>query len=219
MAGLCGVDRDGLCNDSRCPGARINRRSPTTVGTCGKLNSVEPADSGQDESFTAGGDSALRLAYEAHGSLVYGFCRRVVGDDLAADVTQEVFVAAWKSRSRFDASSGSLAGWLLGVAKHKAFDALRRSGRQPATVSDDAAPEPGGEDPSVEALADRLLLHAAVEELPERAREVMRLAYFADLTHVQIAERTALPIGTVKSDIRRGLKRLRRHLEGLDAAD
>ncbi len=180
---------------------------------------MEPADFGQDESFAAGGDSALRLAYEAHGSLVYGFCRRVVGDDLAADVTQEVFVAAWKSRSRFDASCGSLAGWLLGVAKHKAVDALRRSGRQPATVSDDVAPEPGGEDPSVEALAERLLLHGAVEELPERTREVMRLAYFEDLTHVQIAERTALPIGTVKSDIRRGLKRLRRHLEGLDAAD
>lgn len=171
-----------------------------------------------DASFAAGGDEVLRHAYDAYGSVIYGYCRKLVGDDLAADVTQEVFIAAWKSRDRFHAGSGSLAGWLTGIAKHKVIDALRRSGRQPETVSADSAPEPGAVDARAELLADRMLVHAALSELPERSRSVLELAFYSDLTHVQIADRTGLPIGTIKSDIRRGLLRLRSHLEGLDAA-
>ncbi len=183
------------------------------------VDSLEAPVEALDASFASGGEDQLRRAYDAHGGLIYGYCRKLLGDDLAADVTQEVFIAAWTSRSRYHADSGSLAGWLTGIAKHKATDALRRSGRQPQTVSADAAPEFGSADAHPDALAERMLVHAALDQLPERSRSVLELAFYSDLTHVQIAERTGHPIGTVKSDIRRGLLRLRSHLEGLDAAD
>jgi RNA polymerase sigma-70 factor (ECF subfamily) len=166
--------------------------------------------------FPTGDHEVLRRAYEAHGSLVYSFCRRAVGEDRAKDVTQEVFLTAWRSRHRYEPHRGSLAGWLVGIARNKVLDALRR--RQLHLIEDveqlsgpaDVAPD------SVDGLADRMLLATALEALPSRVREAISLAYDEQLTHHEIAHRTGQPLGTVKSDIRRGLDRLRRHLELVD---
>jgi RNA polymerase sigma-70 factor (ECF subfamily) len=171
-----------------------------------------------DASFPTGGEDVLRQAYDAHGSLVFGYCRKILGEDLAADVTQEVFLAAWRSRDRYRPEAGALAGWLTGIAKHKVADALRRAGRRPDTVPEDATLTPAVP-ASQDLLAEQALVHTALARLPERSRAVLEMAFFSDLTHVQIAERTGLPIGTIKSDIRRGLLRLRSQLEGFDAAD
>lgn len=165
-----------------------------------------------DAAFLRGDDDALRRAYDAHGRLIYTFCARSLGEERAHDVTQEVFLSAWRARDRFDPSRGTLAGWLTGIAKNRIIDSVRAEKRH----SDRRAPEHDMELPTesqTEALADRLLLADALRILPERSREVVTLAFFEDLTHPQIAERTALPLGTVKSDIRRGLARIRRHLE------
>lgn len=168
-----------------------------------------------ESDFRFGGDRALRAAYEEHGALVYSVCRRTVGEAMAADVTQEVFISAWRSRHRFDSERGSLAGWLVGIAKHRCVDALRRSGRRPAfTGADDAVFDAGADDESTHRVIDRMLLAEALDELSDRARRSVELAYLGDLSHVEIAEITGQPLGTVKSDIRRGLARLRRHLEG-----
>ncbi len=165
-----------------------------------------------DTSFATGDESVLRRAYDAHGALVYTFCRRTVGPEAAHDVTQEVFLAAWRTRDRFDPVRGTLAGWLIGIAKNKVLDALRR--RQLHLIDDLDARVPAVVGPDqVDATADRMLVAAALAELPERPRRVVELAYPHDLTHEQIAARTSLPLGTVKSDIRRGLDRLRRHLD------
>lgn len=171
---------------------------------------------GVAEAFRRGDDAALRAAYDRWGALVYSFCRRTLVDPLAAeDAAQETFVAAWRSRERFDPERGSLPGWLMGIARYKALDNQRRLARAPRPVgdqqvasADDAVP---GE---LDRLSDRLLLADALERLPERARVMIELAFFEDLTHAQIAERCGVPLGTVKSDIRRGLERLRRHLDG-----
>jgi RNA polymerase sigma-70 factor (ECF subfamily) len=165
-----------------------------------------------DTSFSTGDESVLRRAYDAHGPLVYTFCRRTVGPEAAHDVTQEVFLAAWRARERFDPSRGTLAGWLIGIAKNKVLDSLRRRQLHLIDDADQPLPTPVGPD-HVETTANRMLLAAALAELPDRARKVVELAYLHDLTHDQIAQRTSLPLGTVKSDIRRGLDRLRRHLD------
>ncbi len=171
------------------------------------------------ERFAAGDRDAFREVYEAHQALVYTYCRRALGPDRAADVTQEVFVSAWRSAARFRSEAGTLAGWLLGIARYRIIDALRAEGRRPPLADDDAVIELRPvEDDRLTRLAERLLLSDALTSLAPRARAVVELAFFDDLTHAEIAERTQLPLGTVKSDIRRGLARLREHVEGFDDA-
>jgi RNA polymerase sigma-70 factor, ECF subfamily len=168
-----------------------------------------------EERFAQGDRDVLRAVYDEHGAIVHGYARRLVGEERAADVTQEVFIAAWRSHDRFDPAAGSLAGWLMGICKHKIADVYRAAGRRPEIVGDTPPEGPPGRSLADE-VAEALLVRAALEQLPERSRQVMELAFYSDLTHTQIAERTGMAIGTVKSDIRRGLARLRRHLEGLD---
>lgn len=165
-----------------------------------------------EAAFAQGEDDALRAAYDAHGPLVYSFCRRSLGDDRAKDVTQEVFVSAWRARDRFDSSKGSLAGWLMGITKNRLIDNVRAEQRHSSRRADS---EPGElpVEPDVDRVGDRMLVADALKSLPERSRTVIELAYLSDLTHTQIAEKTSLPLGTVKSDIRRGLASIRRHLE------
>lgn len=169
--------------------------------------------------FVDGDEASLKVVYDRHSRLVHSFCRRTVGADRAADVTQEVFLAAWRSRERFDPAQGSLAGWLMGIARFKAADSLRTASRRPNVVGDDVdvdLREPSGGD--LDDLALRMLLAEALQRLPERARQMVEMAFYQDMTHAQIAEATGQALGTVKSDIRRGLDRLRRHLEGFDGA-
>lgn len=162
--------------------------------------------------FVLGDETALKSAYDAHGSLIYTFCRRTVGAETAHDVTQEVFLAAWKARDRFDPERGTLAGWLVGIAKNKVLDTLRR--RHVHLLSDEREQPADTTGPDVvDSTADRMLIASALNELSPRMRQVVTMAYLQDLTHDQISRQTSLPLGTVKSDIRRGLERLRRNLD------
>jgi RNA polymerase sigma-70 factor (ECF subfamily) len=168
-----------------------------------------------ERAFALGQDSALRLAYDAHGSLVYGICRRALNPEQADEVTQDVFVSAWRGREQFDPDKGNLAAWLVGITKRRIIDHLRSERRHADRRADETAHEPATE-PAVERITDRMLVADALRILPERARNVIELAYLHELTHHEIAERTGLPLGTVKSDIRRGLDRIRDHLESND---
>lgn len=183
--------------------------------------------------FLSGDPDGLRAIYDEHGTLVHSFCRRSLGPERAADATQEVFLAAWRSRERYRAEAGTVAGWLLGIARFKVIDILRADGRRPPTTSIERTAElasvdgtaaaagamaPGDEPAAIARIAERMLIAEAISTLPERARRMVELAFFEDLTQAQISERCDVPLGTVKSDIRRSLERLRRHLEGFDGA-
>ncbi|MGE0881655.1 MAG: RNA polymerase sigma factor [Acidimicrobiia bacterium] len=183
-----------------------------------------PDDTEIEAMFAAGDDRGLRLAYERYGSLVFTICRRSL-PDAAADVTQETFVAAWRARHQYQPQRGSLATWLATIARNKIIDHVRREQRRVSTTADDstAGPigdlRPGGDHHVIEAVADRLVLADALNSLAPRARQVVELAFFEDLTHEQIAQKTALPLGTVKSDLRRSLNRLARHLRPTEGGD
>lgn len=164
-----------------------------------------------DRAF-ATGTADLRAAYDAHGSLVYGICRKALGPEAAKDVTQEVFVSAWRARERFDPSKGTLAGWLVGIAKRRVIDHLRSERRHADRRADELTDAPDHTE-HVDRIADRSLVVDALRQLPDRQREIIQLAYVHDLTHHDIAERTGIPLGTVKSDIRRGLIRIRDLME------
>lgn len=207
--------------------SRVNR--PAAVASVADIRVVDDID----QAFLAGDDDGLRRAYDAHGSLIYTFCRRAM-PDAASDLTQETFLAAWRAHRQFDPDRGPLQAWLIGIAKNKVIDAHRKQGRRVAiadtpngvdAVIESAASGLGrGGDTSkspveaaVDQLGDRMLLTEALMQLSDRGRLVIEHAFFEGLTHAEIAERTGLPLGTVKSDIRRGLSRLRRFLESPDA--
>ncbi|MFM9877492.1 MAG: RNA polymerase sigma factor [Rhodoglobus sp.] len=165
--------------------------------------------------FAGGVDRALEGAYRRWSPLVYTLAVRSLGDiGDAEDVTQKTFVSAWTGRSSFDPSRARLSAWLVGIAKNKIADThdararIRRLQEQLAavTVEGDWMTEPVD-------LADTLLIADEIAQLEPDAQKVIRLAFYDDLTHSEISTRLGLPLGTVKSHIRRSLQRMRTRLE------
>ena len=195
-----------------------------TVACCGYVDRVPAPDSDDDGGDAAlalawadGTDDVLRRVWDRYGTLVHTFCVRAVGDrDLAADCVQETFVSAWRSRDRFDPARGSLPGWLLGIARHRVHDAYRSLARTPRARHE---PDDGGAivDTEPAELVERLLVADALATLAPRPREVLELAFYTGLSQREIAEQLQVPLGTVKSDMRRALLRLRHVLAGGDA--
>lgn len=168
----------------------------------------------------SGDERALAEAFRRWSPLVHGLARRRLSEPDAQDVVQAVFVSAWRSRDRFDPARASISAWLVGITRHRIADVLSSRHRNSEVATDpiDLRAEPPGvgagphADPH-DSAADRLLLLDELEHLGEPQRTLLRMAFFDDLTHVQIAERTDLPLGTVKSHLRRSLRRLRDRLE------
>ncbi|HEX5534574.1 MAG TPA: sigma-70 family RNA polymerase sigma factor [Actinomycetales bacterium] len=169
-----------------------------------------------DARFRSGSPDAVRHAYDRYGAMVYTLARRSLGTAAdAEDVTQQVFVAAWRSRERFDPARGTLAAWLAGITRYAVADAHDRRSREQRSAHAALSAEADGvtENPAAR-VVDQVLVAQALAELGSPQRELLELAFFGDLTHVQIAQRTGLPLGTVKSHISRGLRRLRTQMEG-----
>jgi RNA polymerase sigma-70 factor (ECF subfamily) len=168
--------------------------------------------------------SALDELYARYGRPAYSLAFRVTGDQgFAEDVVQEVFLALWREPSRYDRARGGFASWLLSMTHHKAVDAVRReeSLRRRRTAATEEAvammDDPGAVssvDEEVWSVLRAERVREALRGLPAPQREALTLAYFGGFTQREVAALTDTPLGTVKTRMLAGMRRLRDSLGG-----
>ncbi len=156
---------------------------------------------------------AFEALYDAHHRLVYGVAMRMLGDAAAAeDVTQSVFLKVWSSPDLF--RSGNFSAWIVRVTRNRALDVLRSRNSHPEVELPEALPESDALEDVAFANLDATAVRAALETLPPEQRAPIELGFFGGITHDEIARRTGIPLGTIKTRIRMGLRKLRATLEG-----
>lgn len=165
--------------------------------------------------FIAGDDRALAEVYRRWSPVVFTLALRSLGDrGDAEDVTQRTFVSAWTSRASYDPAKARLSTWLMAIARRRIADTHESRAKVRAIQAElerFANPEELVHRESD--LSETLLVANELQQLEPDARTVMRLAFFDDLTHEEISRRLGMPLGTVKSHIRRSLIRMRNRLE------
>ena len=170
----------------------------------------------------AGDEQALGLFYDRWQGAVRAVALRIVQDATEADdVVEEVFWQAWRQAGRFDASRGGGSTWLLTIARSRSLDRLRalRRSREEAGLEGvvENQDEPGWATPLDPGTVTELneqgrLIRDALAELPEEQREALQMGYFDGLSQSEIAERTGIPLGTIKTRMRLALRKLREKL-------
>lgn len=164
--------------------------------------------------------AAFEAFYDHNISRVHATVRRIVRDAARAEeVVEDTFFQVWREAPRFDPQRGRVIGWLSAIARSRALDALRRDerGAYEVSVDDDemvmlAGPAHTQPQHQVEAARSAHAVQAALAALEPQPRQLVSLAFLRGLTHEEVAETTGLPLGTVKSSIRRALIALRQAL-------
>jgi RNA polymerase sigma-70 factor, ECF subfamily len=167
------------------------------------------------ERITRRDESALALLYDRYAGVLSSVLNRILRDTQAAEeILQDIFYQLWRTASRFDPARGSLGGWLLVIARNRAISRLRKhnpAGGEELGENQVVAPA------NLESIiAKRELLGRvkdAVEALPREQRDVLELAYFAGMTHSEIARHTGDPLGTVKTRLRAAVETLKQNLQ------
>lgn len=215
-----------------------------TGGHTGGVPSVGPetadrTDAALVEELLQGSEAALLELYRRHADSIFRAAVLRLGDrQLAEEVLQDTFLALWNRAELYDPRQGSLLGWLSAIARNRSVDMFRAAGRRPVAqplsslLPDDRAEESSLEDalraanragsnstPEPEAWLDgawlRAEVHRALDGIPEPEAQVIRLAYYEELSQSEIAARLDWPLGTVKTRTRRALARLREALAGV----
>lgn len=195
---------------------------PPDAATCDVGPLAEPLNedrlAGWIAAIATQDERALTALYDATFSRVYGLVRRIVRDSaMAEEVVEDAYFQVWRQALRFDPARGRALTWLLGMARSRAIDALRREARfQHERVDAESVAELATDAPALDELLTlarhRADLHQALLRLGAQPRQLVSLAFFRGLSHEEIADQTSLPLGTVKSQIRRALVALRQIL-------
>ena len=160
---------------------------------------------------------AFRELYTLTAAKLFGICLRICGDRVAAeDVLHDVYLTIWKRAGAYEPGRGTPIIWLATIARNRAIDWRRKHGRRIAVALDDAPALP---DPAPDAETVLLLdetskrLHDCLSELDHHQRDAIQTAFFFGYTYAELAERSNVPLGTMKSWVRRGLGQMRECLE------
>jgi RNA polymerase sigma-70 factor (ECF subfamily) len=188
------------------------------VGFPGRSSESQAEDFGALQRIAAGDAAGLGALYDRHGRAVYSLALRILGDEGdAEEVTQDVFAQAWRRSAQYDTARGTVAAWLLVMARTRAIDRFRaRRVRPEGRVHDDEGltlqqlPTTAPDVASEMLAAERgQRVRRALEDLPFLQRVALELAYFEGLSQREIADRLEQPLGTVKTRMRLGLLKLR----------
>jgi RNA polymerase sigma-70 factor (ECF subfamily) len=174
--------------------------------------------------LVGGGDAdAFAALYERHCRSAYSLARKLTGEKQAAeDLTQDAFIKVWRSADGYRPERGSVRTWILSVVRNQGIDQLRAKAirRRMQEKAEASAPRYEPSEAFAQAWHDVRLgrVREALDALPQVQQQVLELAHFSGLTHMEIAERLKLPPGTVKGRMRLGLKKLRNNTELRDVA-
>ena len=179
---------------------------PATVAARERLVEALVATGAEDR-------AAFATLYRLTSAKLFGVCLRICGERQAAeDVLSEVYLTIWRRAGAFEPGRASPISWLATIARNRAIDWRRSAGRKLAVTLDDAPevadPEPSAEDRLVTSGEDHRL-HLCLDQLEDKQRGAIRTAFFEGLTYAELAEREGVPLGTMKSWVRRGLIRLK----------
>lgn len=163
---------------------------------------------------SGGGSTAVMQLYDRHATVVLALAMRILGGrDEAEEVVQESFVKVWQEAATYDAGRAGFRAWICTIARNRSLDLLRRRGSANRAKPQLAEPARGVEPSAAEVGADGARARTVLATLPAPQREAIELAYFEGLTHSEIAARTKTPLGTVKTRILDGMRKLRDALE------
>lgn len=169
-----------------------------------------------------GDATGLDDLYQRYARPVYSLALKVLGDpSMAEDVSQEVFLKLWRQPQSYDPARGALSSWLLSVAHNRAIDVFRRRrSREERSLTDgegveEAVPDTGVHGPGdlAELAETSAAVRRAMGEIPAQQRQAIEMAFFQGKTHIEIAEELGEPLGTTKTRIRLGMRKLRQILE------
>jgi RNA polymerase sigma-70 factor, ECF subfamily len=157
---------------------------------------------------------AFEALYDRYHRIVYGVALRVLSDSAGAeDVTQAVFLKVWSEPSLF--RGGNFGAWIVRVTRNRAFDVVRSRALQAVSEFPASLPADDALEDTALASIDGERVRYELAQLPPEQREPIELGFFGGITQEQIARQTGLPLGTVKTRMRTGLRRLRNALEGV----
>jgi len=182
-----------------------------TVEAAPELATLLAAIAGRD-------DDALAQLYDCTASRLYGLARAMLGNSAdAEEVVCDVYVQVWQTATSFDDQRGSVLAWLLMICRSRALDLLRQRRSRPEGngngLSEERETEEAGPEDMLSQFEQGTAVHAALQKLTPLRRRLVSLAFFQGMSHQEIVSATQLPVGTVKSHLRRSLLSLRAELE------
>jgi RNA polymerase sigma-70 factor (ECF subfamily) len=163
--------------------------------------------------FAGGEEACLQEVFRRLAPLIYTTAYRALDSSSdGEEITQEVFVSAWRARDNYQAEKGSLSGWLIGITRHRIADRQRARGRDLRLVQAVTNTTDTQVQSEISTLIDRIVLTEEIGRLPPPRGTILQLAFWEGHSYPQIAEQLDLPVGTVKSHARRALRHLRTQL-------
>lgn len=168
--------------------------------------------------LAAGDRNALQTVYRLTSAKLFAVCLRILCEPVEAeDALQEIYMTVWRRADTFDAGLASPMTWLIAIARNRAIDLLRARGRhrpmEPIDAASDLPDDAPLADRRLQTMQDRMMLQECLGQLAERERAALRGAFFDGQTYEELAERMKVPLGTMKSLIRRAMLKLKSCLE------